>query len=87
MDIVLKLLPYVLEKEGVITGGQLGSNGQGVINVQINNFDTFLKDRLSQTNLGKLLDLNNLQQSANVEDDNIVVPNVTPTPDPGVGPL
>src|SRR5882672_3320699 len=51
MDIVIKLLPYVLEKEGQVTGASMGPNGTGVINVQINNFDSFLKDRLSHTNL------------------------------------
>lgn len=66
MDIVIKLLPYVLEKEGVVNGITVGSNGNGTINVQINNFDTFLKDRLSQTNIGKLLDISGLQQASDV---------------------
>jgi len=66
MDIVLKLLPYVVEREGQVTGGSVGPNGTGVINVQINNFDTFIKDRLSHTNLGKLLSINELEQSIEV---------------------
>lgn len=66
VDIVMKLLPYAIEKEGQVTGIAQGSNGSSVINVQINNFDTFVKDRLSHTNLGKLLNVNNLQQSPEV---------------------
>lgn len=87
MDIVIKLLPYVLEKEGVVSGATLGPNGQGVINVQINNFDTFIKDRLSHTNLGKLLNGIDLNQSSNVISHEIVVPSVTPPPSPGDGPV
>ena len=88
MDIVIKLLPYVLEKEGQVTSGTIGPNGQGVINVQINNFDTFIKDRLSHTNLGKLLQGIDLGKASNVgsqiEEASFV--HVTPPPGPGDAP-
>lgn len=88
VDIVIKLLPYVIEKEGQVTGGSIGPNGTGVINVQINNFDSFIKDRLSQTNLGKLLSGHDLQQSSNVDSHNIIIENrqLTPPTTPGTTP-
>lgn len=66
VDIVLKLLPYAVEREGQVTGVQGATNGSSVINVQINNFDSFIKDRLANTNLGKLLNGIDLQQGHNV---------------------
>ncbi len=95
MDIVIKLLPYVLEKEGQVVGGTIGPNGNGVINVQINNFDSFIKDRISSTNLGKLLGNMDLRKVPEVVGDKIgdvgvveaeEVGGLTPTPMPGGGP-
>lgn len=87
MDIVIKLLPYVIEKEGLVTGGTMGPNGT-VLNVQINNFDSFIKDRLANTNLGKLLSSIDIRQSpqvnSHIEEASFQV--VTPPPGPGVTP-
>lgn len=86
IDRIFKLLPYVLEREGNITGASINPQGAGVINVQINNFDTFLKDRLSKTNLGNVLSDIGLRQ---VDPNNMGPhgPTFTPPPTPGDGPL
>lgn len=85
VDIVMKLIPYVAEKEGQVMGAHQGANGQTVLNVQINNFDTFIKDRLSHTNLGKLLSNIDLQPALKVECEEIRASGTTFTPPPNPG--
>lgn len=81
VDKVIKLLPYAIEREG---SAQLipGANGASTVNIQINNFDSFIKNKLSQTNLGRLL-AQNIQQADTQEAQ--VIETLTPPPTPGAG--
>lgn len=86
IDKVIKLMAYAIEKE---TPQALLATGNGtVLNVQINNFDSFIKDRLSNTNLGKLLNNIELQPApqvnSHIEEASFV--DVTPPPNPGGSP-
>lgn len=53
IDKILKLLPYVVQREGGDAGALPGQPGAPV-NIQINNFGDFLKDRLKNTHLGQV---------------------------------
>lgn len=52
VDTIVKLLPYAVDKEGVSEDNKPGAK---TVNIQINNFDDFLKDRINKTNLGALI--------------------------------
>lgn len=78
IDKVIKLMAYAIDKEGGQASGTIGQGGP--VNIQINNFDSFLRDRLSTTNLGKLLNDIDLQQTPNVGTQNNVVPPIDPSP-------
>jgi hypothetical protein len=87
IDKVIKLMAYAIAKEGN-EGALPGTNGPGVVNVQINNFDSFLKDRLANTNIGKLLSNIDLQQTPNANYQILSpTPSLTPPPSPGAAPL
>ena len=79
METVIKLLPYALEREGQATLIP-GLNGASTINVQINNFDSFIKQKLSKTNLGQLL-TQTIQEAEVVETQE--AQDLTPPPTPG----
>lgn len=53
IDKVIKLLPYAADKEVLAERGA-GPGGK-TVNIQINTFDDFLKNRLSNTNLGGMI--------------------------------
>jgi hypothetical protein len=56
-DRVIKLLPYVTPNMRDQGASGIGGNGitPQTVNIQFNNFDNHLKERLAQTNLGKLI--------------------------------
>lgn len=52
VDKIIKLLPYVVEKEAAVDSI---TNGGRTVNIQVNNFSDFIKERIEKTNLGGML--------------------------------